>query len=183
MDGIRHDPRPHHVVLIGLMGAGKSTVGPLLAERLGRRWIDNDDFLLRRTGRDAHRWLEESGAERLHDAERLCAREELATAEPAVIALAASYIDDEAAREALRPHFVVWLRADTDTLLAHIGPDVQRPFSDRLEVLLRAQQAERAEHFASVAKHIIDVDGRTPESVVHELVGALEAGPTTPPTR
>jgi shikimate kinase len=177
MNGAPREVQTHHVVLIGLMGAGKSTVGPLLAERLGRPWVDNDEFLERRTGRSAHEWLEQSGAERLHAAERLCAQEELGTSEPAVLALAASYVDDAAARDVLLPHYVVWLRAEADTLLAHIGPDAQRPFSDRLDVLLRAQHAERAEHFASVAKHIVDVDNRTPDSIVHELAAALDAWP------
>ena len=61
--------RPRHVVLVGLMGAGKTTVGVPLARALGRPYRDNDSELERRTGRTAHDLAAAEGMDGLHRAE------------------------------------------------------------------------------------------------------------------
>jgi shikimate kinase len=58
---------PRHWVLIGLMGAGKTTVGELLASRSGRRFFDNDAQLSAITGRTARQVQAEQGREALHE--------------------------------------------------------------------------------------------------------------------
>ena len=53
--------RSPHLVLVGMMGAGKTTVGRLLAERLGRRLVDSDELIEARTGRTVREIFETDG--------------------------------------------------------------------------------------------------------------------------
>ena len=108
-----------HVVLLGLMGAGKTSVGRRVAERLGRPLLDGDAILEERTGgRTAADVLDAEGAERLHVLEAEIALECLATATPAVIGPAASVIEVDAVRDAMAGHVVVWLTGPVERLAA-----------------------------------------------------------------
>src|SRR6476661_8341308 len=129
-----------HVVLVGLMGTGKTTIGALVAERLQRRFFDNDDVLERRTGRTAAELRRERGEEVLHRLEAEILLECLATRPVAVIAAAASTILDDDARDALRDDaFVVWLRTDLPVLTARLSDPGTRPLraDTRNEILAR----------------------------------------------
>jgi shikimate kinase len=158
-----------HVVLVGSMGSGKTTVGTELAERMGRQWVDNDALLAESTGLTAAEWVSLHGPAALHEAERVVAGACLADPRPGVIALAASVVDDPAAAELLAAHAVVWLRAHPETLVARIGDDLRRPFGAQMAETLRAQAAERSRRFAAVAHVVVDVDDRPPASVVEEI--------------
>jgi shikimate kinase len=170
------DAGPRHVVLIGLMGSGKSTVGRGLAARLGRPFLDNDDLLMERTGRRAREIAEAEGADALHRHERdvLCAA--IAEREPAVITAAAGAVFGEAV-DALRSHDVVYLWAPPDLLAARVDAaarDGHRPFvGDDTVQVLRAHYDERDEIYRSVATFVADTQNRTPERVVDQITLAL----------
>ena len=100
-----------HVALVGFMGAGKSTLAPLVAERIGRRAVDVDDELgvdiptLFAQGEAAFRAVEER---------RTC--ELLASAEPAVLALGGGAITSDAIRRALAERaLTVLIDVDVET--------------------------------------------------------------------
>ncbi len=109
-----------HLVLVGSMGAGKTTIGTLLAERIGRPFIDSDPQLLALTGQSGREVAAAEGVERLHHLESDALREALSSRRPAVIAAAASIADDEEALSAVKRSgaLVVMLEADPDTLAA-----------------------------------------------------------------
>ena len=90
------------IVLIGPMGAGKTTVGSALASRLERPFFDSDDNLVRTTGRLASEISESAGLPRLHDIESMILEKAVSRPRGAVIAAAASVAD--------RPHIVERLR-------------------------------------------------------------------------
>ena len=109
---------PHrHVVLIGTMGTGKSTVGRIVAATLGWAFRDNDEQLVHREGRTAEQIASEDGADQLHQLEAEILLEDLAHAGPDVIAAAASTVLDPRARARLRADgFVFWLRTAPSAL-------------------------------------------------------------------
>ena len=77
--------KPLHVVLMGLMGSGKSTLGVPLARRLGRPYVDNDRQLELRTGQTAHTLAAAVGMDELHRDEAATLLDSIASEEPAVI--------------------------------------------------------------------------------------------------
>jgi shikimate kinase len=159
------------VVIVGLMGAGKTTVGRALAGVLGVPFVDNDELLEAREGRTAAQLAADEGPEALHRAEADVARDALDDPTPRVVALAASVADDRELVERLRDHDVVWLRAEPATLRRRTTSPSHRPRASVLGETLAEQAARRAEALALVASTVIDVDGRTPEALVAEIIG------------
>ena len=105
-----------HVVLLGMMGSGKTTIGTRLAAHLERPFIDSDEVLRSATGRDAARIAFEDGVEALHAAEAELLLDSLGATRPTVIAAAASAVESEPCRRALAHHTCIWFDADPATL-------------------------------------------------------------------
>jgi shikimate kinase len=101
-----------HIVLLGLMSSGKTSVGRRVAERTGRPLIDGDEVLsASHDGRTAAEFAESDGLDELHRLEAEIALAALRGEEPAVIGPAASVVEQPAVRAALAGHVVVWLSA------------------------------------------------------------------------
>jgi shikimate kinase len=163
---------PVHVALLGLMGAGKTTIGRPLAAALHRPFLDNDELLRAATGTTAAALAARSGIGALHDEERAIALAAVARPEPAVIAIAASLGDDPAALDDLRRHaFVVWLHADPAVLAARVPGEPHRPQIDALV----QRGAAREVAFAAVADLEVDTGPGDPNAAVATIVGVLAA--------
>ena len=162
-------PDTGHVVLVGLMGSGKSTVGPLLARRLGREYLDNDAMLVGRAGRSARDIAERDGLATLHRLEEETLVEACARPEPAVIGAAASSALGPAGAAALHTCEVVYLRASPAVLAARLaaGDDGHRPQLD-----LVALFAERDPGYQRLASRVVDAD-RPAEEVAQTISEAL----------
>ena len=119
----------HKVVLMGLMGAGKTTVGRGLAARLGWPFHDSDDDLARVTGFTARQLVARDGAEALHFMEAAVLLRRLAQPGDSVIAAAASTVEHAACRRALSGPSVMacWLRVGPATLARRFEAGVHRP--------------------------------------------------------
>ena len=179
---------PPQVVVVGSMAVGKSTVGRALAARLGRPFRDSDDDLEATRGLTGRALAEREGVDALHrwEAEHLLAA--LAGTEPAVVAAAASVLDDGACLAALREPFVVWLRAPAGVLAQRMSDsaradDHRRPLGDATAVA--ELEARRADRFAAVADLTIETvaDGATtsPDAIVAAILAALQpAAPGAP---
>jgi shikimate kinase len=166
-----------YIVLVGLMGSGKTTIGRLLAERLGHPFRDSDTGIEERTGRTARGLQEELGDERMHQIE---AEELLETlrADPSVIGAAASTIESDACRAALRePRVaVIWLRGPPELLASRFDSSRHRPrFGSNVEAFLRDQVSRRHPLFESVKPITIDIDHRDPRDIVGEILRRLPA--------
>ncbi len=105
-----------HIVVVGAMGSGKSSVGQGLAREMGHEFIDSDQQIRERTGRDGSAIAGEEGIDALHTMEREVLWDALASDRPLVIAAAASVIEDEEVRHALGELLCVWLRAEPTSL-------------------------------------------------------------------
>jgi len=177
---------PRHVVLVGLMGSGKTTVGALVARRLGLPFRDGDALLEAATGLTAAVLRDREGADALHVAEARVFREALAADTPAVIATAAAVVDDPACRAALRAPgvAVAWLRADPAVLgnrfAAGVGGDgAHRPaYGEDSGAFLAAQARRRATRFAACRPLVVvDTGVLGPEEAAGRIAAAIGAAP------
>jgi shikimate kinase len=173
--------KPRHVVLMGLMGSGKSTLGVPLARRLGRPYVDNDRQLELRTGQTAHELAAALGLDELHRDEAATLLAALARDEPAVISAPASAITERAIREQLDHAFVVWLDPPIDDLVARFHRQTNRPeIGTDLGAVLARQYAERAPLYREVARLVVHpADGTDTERLVGQIAAAVtrsEAG-------
>lgn len=168
---------PRHVVVMGLMGAGKSEVGRRLAARLGRPWRDSDHDIEARTGLTVRQLRDRDGVEAMHALEAKHLLDSLATPEPSVISAAASTVDVPDCREALRAPDVgvVWLRASPEVLTRRFSSaDQHRPeFGDSPLAFLTEQAARRNPQFASLDPVVIDVDAIRPGAAAAQAMEAL----------
>jgi shikimate kinase len=165
-----------HIVLVGLMGTGKTTVGTLLARRLGRSLCDSDAIVEARTGCTVREIWETDGEEAFRRQESAALRDALAVAEPRVIAAAGGVVLRAENREALRAGdaTVVWLRADPEVLVERALGGEHRPLLDADPLgRLQAMDAQRAPLYREVADLEVDVTTRPPEVVADMIVAAM----------
>jgi shikimate kinase len=159
------------IVLVGLMGAGKSTVGRIVAQRLGRPLLDSDQTIEASTGSSVRELWESGGEASYRQLESAFVLDAIPAAPPAVIAAPGGVVLDPAVRSALQPAYVVWLRGEPGTLASRVRPDDHRPLLGAdPKAVLTAMATERANLYRQVADAIIDIDGLDAERVADRVV-------------
>lgn len=170
-----------HIVLVGLMGSGKTTVGKLLAERLRRPLVDTDEAVEAATGRTVRDiWLAE-GEPAYRALENGVVVDALAAAAPSVIAAAGGVVLSSENRRALAEAgaFVVWLSAGADVLVGRAVTGAHRPLLDHdPRGALTKMATDRAELYAEVADVVVDVSDRRPAAIADEIVALVADDPT-----
>ena len=164
------------VVLVGPMGAGKSTVAGLLAARWGVAARDTDDDIEASAGRPIPEIFVDDGEERFRALERAAVAEALA-AHDGVLALGGGSVLDADTRSDLRSQRVVFLRVGLTDAVKRVGLGSGRPLllgnvRSRLKLLLD----ERQPVYDSVADFTVDTDGRDPHDVADEVARLVEDG-------
>lgn len=163
-----------HVFLTGFMGSGKSTVGRLVAERLGRPFVDLDARIEQRTGMRISQLFQSAGEEGFREAEH----EALAAAvqgPASVIACGGGVVlRDENRRLLKRLGTVVYLSVTAEEALARIGDAADRPLlaGDARGIAPRILEA-RLSLYRATADVTVDTTGRTVEHVADEVVRQL----------
>ena len=156
-------PPAPHLVLIGAMGAGKTSIGRRLAERLGLRFADVDEAIEHRTGTRVATIFECEGEAGFRVRERAMLAE-LLDGPGCVIATGGGAVLATENRALLRAHgFVVWLQVGFEAQRQRLARDRTRPLlqtPDR-DAVLRKLAAERAPLYAEVAHLVFETDGRT----------------------
>ncbi|OIK28813.1 shikimate kinase [Streptomyces malaysiense] len=162
------------LVLVGPMGVGKSTVGRLLAERLGTGYRDTDDDIVAAEGREISEIFVDDGEERFRELEKAAVATALAEHE-GVLALGGGAVLDPDTRALLGRHPVVYLSMDVEEAVRRTGLNVARPL---LAVNPRKQWRElmeaRRHLYEEVATVVVQTDGRTPEEVTRAALDAVE---------
>jgi shikimate kinase len=149
-----------HLVLIGLMGAGKSSVGSECAARLGRDFVDTDDIVVTMAGMPIEEIFASGGEQRLRELEKLAVADVCASPVPLVIACGGGTVLDADNRRLLRAAgFVVWLHAPVEILAARVGDGSSRPLlaNDPSTALSRLASAREAVYEAS-AHAVVESD-------------------------
>jgi shikimate kinase len=168
---------PCCVLLVGMMGSGKSTIGHLLADATGWPYVDNDELVLRATGATPRALLAERGEAAMREAESGALASGIALPPPAIVGVAAGVILDADDRATLRGGgIVVWLRASADDLAARAAGAEHRPWLDGdARAWMTAALLEREPLYAAVADHVMDTDRAAPEETAARLVELLVA--------
>jgi shikimate kinase len=163
------------VLLIGMMGAGKSTIGHLVASRLGWDYLDSDEEILRRTGRTVPQIWHADGEAAFRVQEAAVLADASASEHSAVVAVAGGAVLDPVNRELIaHAGLVVWLRVQVATLVQRVGDGAGRPLLDGDPVgSLTRLEAERRPLYAALAQLVVDVDGLTPGAVADRIVAAV----------
>ncbi|MCK7625946.1 shikimate kinase [Streptomyces sp. RS10V-4] len=165
------------VVLVGPPGAGKSTVGALLAGRLGVGYRDTDADIVTTAGKPISDIFVEDGEERFRALERTAVRTALES-HPGVLSLGGGAIMDDTTRKLLTGLPVVFLDVELADAVKRVGLDAPRPL---LAVNPRKQWRELMERrrplYTEVARAVIATGGRTPEEVADAIADALELRP------
>ena len=167
---------PRHVVMVGPMASGKTTVGRLVAARLGWPLDDSDAWLAHATGADTRAIEAEHGIELVHELESIHLRLALGGPGPSVVAAAASTVDDPRCIAALRhPGLVVaWLRVDEAERRARRDHGGHRPHVEEAVRDLEELERRREPRFASVAT--LELDGGRPlADLVETIVAAVRS--------
>ncbi len=148
-----------HIVFVGLMGSGKTTVGAALATALGVPLRDSDTNIERETGMTGRQHAARDGIDALHALEGRQLLEALEPPGTTVISAAASTLDDPACRSALRDprHLVVWLDASPAALATRLKPDDHRPaIGPVMAEVLERQAVQRTPSLLEVADLRLD---------------------------
>jgi shikimate kinase len=165
---------PDRVLLIGMMGAGKTTVGRALSQLIGWPYADNDELLQRAVGKDTRRVQQEDGERALRRAESAALDVALCEGGPLVAGVAGGVVLDPLDVQRLRAGgFVVWLRAELSTLARRVAGSDRPWLGDDPLPALRALYAGRADLYASVASLIVDVDALPPDQVALRIAASL----------
>jgi shikimate kinase len=165
-----------HIVILGLMSAGKTSIGRRVAERLGRELIDGDVRLEAASGGlTAADIADASGIEHLHQLEAEIALEALAEPVPAVIGPAASVVEVDAVRDALATHLVVWLTAPAAHLAKKAVEKDHRPLLDDGDpvALFEHQIAVREPLIVPLADLVIDVTTMPKDAQADAVIALL----------
>lgn len=181
-----HRLRPRRLLLVGMMGSGKSTLGRELEVRLGWPYLDNDRLLETATGASARELLASGGTEAVRAGEAVALRIAIATRPPAIVGVAAGTILDADLRAELdSAGDVVWLRGRTETLVRRVLAKDQdeegdhRPWHgggpETAAAWFREQDVLRAPLYASIADLVVDIEtpagaDRTVEELADQVV-------------
>jgi shikimate kinase len=171
-------PAAGHVVVVGLMGSGKTSVGRAVAAASGRRFLDSDELLAERYGTTAAALAAERGLGVLHRMETDLLVDALSSPDPAVIAAAASVVDDPRGREALGRDgvHVVWLDAPVAVLAERAAGSDHRPLGEDPVAVLAEQDARRRPWFHALADRTVDVAARSSDDAARDVVAWLASG-------
>jgi len=170
------------IVLVGMMGCGKSTVGRALAQRTGWRYLDNDELVRAVSGRESEHIDARDGEETLHVVEAAAFRHALAEPPPVIVGAAASVVADPSSVALLRAQpLVVYLRAQPETLRPRIGSGSGRRRDATDLAWLHERFRERDDLYRDMALLTIDTDALEPAAVAERITArlGLQAAPAT----
>jgi len=160
-------------VLVGPMGAGKTTVGGLVAARLGVPFLDSDAIIEARAGKPIPEIFIDDGEDHFRALERVAVADALAS-HPGVLALGGGAVLAEPTRVLLRGHTVVFLSVQLSDVIHRVGMGVGRPLlAVNPRATMRVLLDQRRPLYEEVATATVTTDGRPPEDVATAVVDAL----------
>lgn len=160
-----------HVVLIGPMGAGKTTIGSRLASVLDRPFLDSDEVLETREGRSGANIAIDHGVAALHELELQVFVEMAASGEPSVIAPAASVVDTRAGQHLLERQLTIWLSAPDTVLRDRRDSGHHRRTVDEAES--SKDEARRAPLFRTLSTLQLDTGYVSPTKLAQRIAGEV----------
>lgn len=164
------------IFLVGPMGAGKTTIGKLLAKSLGRQFVDCDWYIVNQTGADIPWIFEKEGEAGFRDRETRALMD--LTAMPNIImATGGGAVGRSQNRTLLKNGLVIYLDASVETQLARTKKDKNRPLlqSDNPKAVLESLYEQRNPLYREVADIIVPTGRAYPKQMIGEILLALDA--------
>ena len=165
-----------NLVLCGMMGAGKTTIGVKIAELTGRRWYDTDGIITDRYGKisDIFEYYGESHFRKLETE----VVQELSEIDGLVISTGGGLVLKSENSELLKRNGkIIFLRAKIDTLVERLNVDKSRPLLQNTEQNIRVRLTQllsaRAPIYEHVADFIVDVDEKSPQEIAREILALV----------
>lgn len=164
-----------NIILCGMMGAGKTTIGIKIAEITSLRWYDTDGLIVDKYGKisDIFEYYGEPYFRKIETG----IVKELAQKDGLIISTGGGLVLKKENNELLQKNGkIVFLRATIDTLAKRLNVDGTRPLLENSTEGIRNRLArllkERSPIYEQVADYVVDVDGKTPEEIAEEIVTA-----------
>ena len=165
-----------NLVLCGMMGCGKTTVGKALAQALSYAWVDTDELIVSRYG-DITDIFKEKGVSYFRDLETETVKT-LTSQDNLVISVGGGLVLKQENVVLLRKNGkMIFLRASLETLVQRLHSDKTRPLlqtEKSLEERLQKLLSERTPVYEGVADYTVTVEGKTPEEIGLEIVSLIQ---------
>ena len=167
-----------NIVLIGYRGTGKSVVGELLANRLGKQYVGMDAEIVKQAGMSIPDLVEKFGWPKFRDLESEQAKR-LAGGDNLIIDTGGGVIERPENITALKNNaHIFWLKASVDVIVSRISDDTKRPalisgrtFTEEVAEVLK----KRMSKYQSAAQYEIDTDQFTPDQVANRIIKIIKA--------
>ena len=162
-----------NIILIGMPGSGKTTLGTELAEKMGYGYIDSDSVIVAREGKRLNEIIKEQGREAFLDIEAKVNSE--ITASRCVIATGGSVIYREKAIEKLKETgIVVYLKVSCETIASRLGDLDKRGVAIKDKFTLNDLYNERSPLYKKFADIVVELDGKTVEQSLDAIAERLQ---------
>jgi shikimate kinase len=166
------------ILLIGMMGAGKTTIGHTLSNLLGWRYYDNDELVARAAGKDTRRVQEEDGLGALRRAESAALTIALTEGGPLIAGVAGGVVTDPLDLRRLHEGgFVVWLKADIATLAKRVAGTDRPWLTASPGEAMRTLYAGREALYTAACSFVVEEVDTTPDLIAREIVRQVRAQP------
>ena len=167
-----------HIILIGFMGAGKSTMGKLIANKLGCRFIDTDTYIEKKEGRSIQDIFTDDGEDYFRSAETDVLRELLKADEKYVMALGGGTPLLEENRGLLKEAeaYVIFLKVSANDAYERLKDDVTRPLlhgvnvKEKIESLLQMRNPA----YETIADYVLLEDNKSLDDIFYELSAVIK---------
>ena len=158
------------VILVGVPGAGKTTVGKILASKLRTTFADSDHIIEDQAGKPISDIFLQDGEPAFRELEASVIANYVSQ-EQGVLALGGGAVQNSDTRELLKKHDVVWLTAGLSQAVDRVGMNKNRPLLlGNVRGQLADLMAKRVPLYEEVARHVVDTNESTPDEVAEKIV-------------
>lgn len=158
------------IVLVGVPGAGKSTVGHLLAEKLNLNFVDTDLVIERQAGKSISDIFIQEGESVFRELEKQVVADAISN-DDCVVSVGGGALMDAGTRELVKKQECVWLQAGLSQAVDRVGMNKNRPLLlGNVRGQLADLMAAREPLYIECAKHVVDTNNMTPVQVVEQII-------------